>query len=224
MAFCSQGLELFINSMCRRKKSFTLIELLIVVAIISILAAIAVPNFLEAQTRAKVSRVKADMRTMLNGLEAYAVDHNKYPKRHYGVADPEQDTANFVPDLDTKMEDLSRLTTPIAYLTSIPVDIFEQSVPAPLNKIDYYDPIQSYRYVNYLYAEKRQPGYMLISVGPDGHIGVLSSGEPGGYPPQPPGVALTFRWVYDPTRGTISMGNILRFQSNEEPSVVMRNP
>ena len=173
--------------MCISKKSFTIIELLIDVAIISILAAIAVPNFLEAQTRAKVSRVKADMRTMLNGLEAYAVDHNKYPKRHYGAADPEQNTDHFVPDLDTKMEDLSRLTTPIAYLTSIPVDIFERSVPAPLNKIDYYDPIQTYRYVNYLYSEKKRPGYMLISVGPDGHIGVLSSGAPGGYPPQPPG-------------------------------------
>lgn len=60
-------------------KGFTLIELLIVVAIIAILAAIAVPNFLEAQTRSKVSRVKADMRTIATGLEIYRLDNNDYP-------------------------------------------------------------------------------------------------------------------------------------------------
>ena len=59
------------------KKAFTLIELLIVVAIIAILAAIAVPNFLEAQTRAKVSRVQSDLRTLATGIESYTVDNNK---------------------------------------------------------------------------------------------------------------------------------------------------
>ena len=61
------------------KKGFTLIELLIVVAIIAILAAIAVPNFLEAQIRSKVSRVKNDQRSYATGLEAYFVDNNLYP-------------------------------------------------------------------------------------------------------------------------------------------------
>ena len=61
------------------KKGFTLIELLIVVAIIAILAAIAVPNFLEAQVRAKISRGKADMRSIATALETYKMDHNKYP-------------------------------------------------------------------------------------------------------------------------------------------------
>ncbi len=61
------------------KKGFTLIELLIVVAIIAILAAIAVPNFLEAQIRSKVSRVKNDQRTYATGLESYFVDNNLYP-------------------------------------------------------------------------------------------------------------------------------------------------
>ena len=60
------------------KKAFTLIELLIVVAIIAILAAIAVPNFLEAQTRSKVSRTKADMRSLVTAIEAYRADNNDY--------------------------------------------------------------------------------------------------------------------------------------------------
>ncbi|MBI1289750.1 prepilin-type N-terminal cleavage/methylation domain-containing protein [bacterium] len=62
-----------------RRSAFTLIELLIVVAIIAILAAIAVPNFLEAQTRAKVSRVKSDHRAIATAFEAYHVDNNAYP-------------------------------------------------------------------------------------------------------------------------------------------------
>src|SRR5437763_4530938 len=74
-----------------RRTGFTLIELLIVVAIIAILAAIAVPNFLEAQTRSKVSRVRADQRSMATAIEAYYVDNNHYPaydssiQGHYGA-------------------------------------------------------------------------------------------------------------------------------------------
>jgi prepilin-type N-terminal cleavage/methylation domain-containing protein len=63
----------------RGRSAFTLIELLVVVAIISILSMIAVPNFLEAQTRSKVSAVKANMRTMATVIEVFAVDHTAYP-------------------------------------------------------------------------------------------------------------------------------------------------
>jgi len=66
-----------------RKKGFTLIELLIVVAIIAILAAIAIPNFLSAQVRSKVSRAQSDMRTINTALESYYVDNNDYPYVYY---------------------------------------------------------------------------------------------------------------------------------------------
>ena len=59
--------------------SFTLIELLIVVAIIGILAAIAVPNFLQAQLKAKVARVYADLRAMKTAIEMYRTDQSGYP-------------------------------------------------------------------------------------------------------------------------------------------------
>jgi prepilin-type N-terminal cleavage/methylation domain-containing protein len=63
----------------RRKGGFTLIELLIVVAIIALLAAIAIPNYLEAQLRAKIARSKANQRTASLVLEMYAVDNGDYP-------------------------------------------------------------------------------------------------------------------------------------------------
>jgi prepilin-type N-terminal cleavage/methylation domain-containing protein len=68
-----------ISQASRNRQGFTLIKLLIVVAIIAILAAIAVPDFLEAQTRAKVSRCKSDMRTLATAIEAYTVDFNIGP-------------------------------------------------------------------------------------------------------------------------------------------------
>jgi len=63
----------------RRQSGFTLIELLIVIAIIGILAAIAIPNLLNAVQRGKQKRTMSDMRALAMAVEAYAVDTNAYP-------------------------------------------------------------------------------------------------------------------------------------------------
>ncbi|MFW5870317.1 MAG: type IV pilin protein [Candidatus Sumerlaeota bacterium] len=114
------------------KKGFTLIELLIVVAIIAILAAIAVPNFLEAQVRAKVSRAKADMRTQATALEAYFVDYNVYTRdsdssldlTDVGADAFKMDTTTFTRCANGALQ----LTTPIAYMVELLDDPFSNSV------------------------------------------------------------------------------------------------
>lgn len=88
-----------------KKTGFTLIELLIVVAIIGILAAIAVPNFLNAQVRAKVARVRADVKSLTTALEMYRLDNNKYPVDWGG---PEVEDRSW-----------KQLTTPIAYISGV---------------------------------------------------------------------------------------------------------
>lgn len=93
-----------------KKQAFTLIELLIVVAIIGILAAIAVPNFLNAQIRAKIARCHSDMAALSTAFEQYNLDNNSFP--FFGGI---QWYSIFI---------YPALTTPIAYMSSIPTDGF----------------------------------------------------------------------------------------------------
>ena len=93
---------------------FTLIELLIVVAIIGILAAIAVPNFLNAQLRAKIARAESDMRGLVTAVQSYQIDNNTYPLDATDSRGSGQNMG-YCP---------LALTTPIAYVSRIPPDVF----------------------------------------------------------------------------------------------------
>jgi len=231
----------------RPRSGFTLIELLIVVAIIAILAAIAVPNFLEAQTRAKVSRVKNDQRAIATALETYRVDYNKYPPqgpktiatypfinditRVYGGDSPLHAPGN--------LPIAWNLSTPVAYVSST-VAVFKDPFFANFDPVntslvndtrfynysgDYwggrtYDAAQdggdinAFEQLSYTLADRN--GWHLRSRGTDGDYErrsngwadyILYRGQAGAGTTGNGGINA----LYDPTNGTVSSGDVVRF-------------
>ncbi|MBN2325828.1 MAG: prepilin-type N-terminal cleavage/methylation domain-containing protein [Candidatus Omnitrophica bacterium] len=142
-------------------KGFTLIELLIVVAIIGILAAIAVPNFMNAQIRAKVSRAVSDLKTQETALEMYRLDHNDYPPCDQPRVPGWWDSWH------PNEVRLYRLTTPVSYLSSIPHDPFATFA----NPSDYAQWGFAYDYINNYGSRGHDGGWghlwRLNSWGPD---------------------------------------------------------
>jgi len=224
----------------KKFRGFTLIELLIVVAIIAILAAIAVPNFLEAQVRAKVSRVKADMRSIATAIEAYSVDTNLYPVATQGEfsvnsqfptgGTPPENSGNRVTFASLGICDepdahFMILTTPVAYITALPGDPFADK-----------------KGVAFGYTNGVDVGWIMWSYGPDTDEGIGSQlgGEfegsedwdaadwsnqtvynPFRSNPMPALLYLTSTnhptadtaFTYDTTNGSVSDGDLWRFAS-----------
>ncbi len=149
------------------KKAFTLIELLIVVAIIGILAAIAVPNFLNAQMRARIANAESDMKTLDTALEMYRMDNNIYPPWK------DDDGSNRNP----VGRRLIGLSTPIAYISQVPQDPFVFGAPGQVlvdqhEAYTTYDYIDAWATVNYSGATVLSPAFRcsewrINSYGPD---------------------------------------------------------
>jgi len=205
----------------RARTGFTLIELLIVIAIILILIAIALPNFMEAQMRAKVTKVKSDFHTLEIAIESYRSDYPRYPtpEDHRYLAGSTQEIRekykrNPAYPVCYSIGCAVELTTPVRYATSIKfVDPFVGSG-------NYLDDIGKHRISDYFYlcyetwAHVRMPGpraksfdcWLLASWGPDQddsgsswtiynemYLNRFDFGHPG---------------FYSPTNGTYSTGDI----------------
>jgi prepilin-type N-terminal cleavage/methylation domain-containing protein len=181
------------------RSGFTLIELLIVIAIILILISIALPNFMEAQLRAKVARMKAEIRTLAIAVEGYRSDRNHYPPHRYADGSEIPYPDRYVP-----------LTTPIPYLLRLPGrDVF------------YWDPIEgqggSLEWISWtnfacfpethaLYPAQWTHRYMLRSRGPD--TVNESNDVRNAFMILGPEAAPSM--CYSPTNGSTSQGDILR--------------
>lgn len=180
-------------------RAFTLIELLIVVAIIGILAAIAVPNFLNARIRAALARCEADMKSLETAIESYRIDHNTY-------------IGSFR---------LAKLTTPLAYISAIPEDPF-----GPILESDYgYDtvlnaygrPIKKFYIYHGPPTFDNTPGmikhgikWVLTGLGPD-RGWFDSRGSQPSYP------------RYSASNGLVSRGNIERVGPGNIPQKTYRD-
>jgi len=182
-----------------KQSGFTLIELLIVIAIILILIAIALPNFLSAQIRAKVTNAIGDLRTLDTALESYRIQFTKYPDW----------TKNLVSGIDGQHPNqirYYRLTTPIRFLKVIPDDPFATI----MNRADMVQWGWAYDYIDCQDGKDDTScwGYLwrINSWGPDGVNGwggLRDVGKPQGCPNGYP------LFTYSPTNGTNSMGDIV---------------
>jgi prepilin-type N-terminal cleavage/methylation domain-containing protein len=76
-----------LNKLNKRRGGFTLVEIMIVVAIIALLAAIAVPGFLRARKRSQASRVINDLRLIDSAVDQYAIENNKASGQIVNITD-----------------------------------------------------------------------------------------------------------------------------------------
>ena len=186
-------------------------------AIIAILAAIAVPNFLEAQMRAKVMKAVSDMRTIANAISIYELDHDQIPWPRRLNPDTEW-VVDWILVEGVRVKHMGELlSSPIAYLSDVPYDYFNtrqllgstMRIPArrssfvfsgvphggPTSFVQKWWDIMDH--VNFQWR------WFMESAGPDlvwwDNWGTSEKQN-------------TF--YYDPTNGTISKGQIVTFEGN----------
>lgn len=192
------------------KRGFTLIELLIVIAIILILISIALPNFLEAQMRAKVARVRSEFRSIEAALMSYRIQNPRFPFAEPRGSAPYLRKTGYTHGVTIDL--LKELTTPTKFIERVNfTDPFiASSIRDPYGNI-----ISHYFYLNYeTFAYWRSPpldkqkdyfeGWALCSFGPD----LRDSGCSWLPWIEKKERRVAGEGIYSPTNGTRSLGDL----------------
>jgi prepilin-type N-terminal cleavage/methylation domain-containing protein len=116
-----------LNKLHSKRAGFTLVEIMIVVAIIALLAAIAVPGFLRARKRSQASKVLNDLRLISGAVDQYAIENGKKSSDLVGVADwtnyLKKDTALYASGKDLFNNDFGGQT--VDSIPKVPQDTFD---------------------------------------------------------------------------------------------------
>ncbi len=185
-------------SVYRRMRGFTLIELLIVIAIILILIGIALPNFLEAQIRAKVTRAQGEMNSLATALESYQVEWKMYPADGDDLMPFEYSNFN-------ALARLSVLTTPVALIKTIPFDPFHGEVATFSGSDLLFPGPPPYTYSYNTFGSYAGDPVQPVNQGKPDNYGVSSLGPDLTY-----SADYTGATPYSPTNGTKSYGDIVK--------------
>jgi len=140
-----------------RRRAFTLIELLIVTAILGILGAIAVPNFLQARLRAQTAKTNGDMDAVAKAVMMFRLDQNHFPPATDNLGESYvSGKVDFMYIEEFVTFQTSKAGTPVACLTS-PIPYLSQAPLDPFSN----DPVLPYGYAG------GRIGYIITSFGPD---------------------------------------------------------
>ncbi len=179
--------------------AFTLVELLVVVAVIGVLTSIAVTNFSDAMVRSKIARVQADLKALSTSIEMYRMDNGTVLPAN-GAFDP------------AYVERLRPLTTPIAYMAQLPTDPFQ-----PMESPFMFEEDEAHRWENQMYVYNRGDAenggsqlqndgnyrytWSIASTGPDHRLRYP-------YYFYPKGFVMPEWYVYNSSNGIFSGGEI----------------
>jgi hypothetical protein len=199
-----------------------------IASIIAVSACQQATNYLEAQTRAQVSRTRTDMRSLATAIEAYNIDCKVYPafsvgpdsvNGTLGADNAASALPSFrAPEIVQGKPRFATLSTPLPYITSLPRDVFS---PGRQATFVYWSVTPGQADPSGKIVGKDSPtsgtGWILVSPGPDGDYDVPVSWD--AYDPRRPQPSPRLRsgvnangqaFTYDPTNGTDSGGDVWR--------------